>query len=80
MSTSQLYLDLAEKGHGDRKAPSWWCCCGMLDSLKKQMKEGSFLERVREIIFDVGVTKACHVELDGLEANLVGKVSSKEAE
>ena len=26
----------------------------------------------------MGVTKACHVELDGLEADLVGKVSSKQ--
>ena len=33
------------------------------------MEVGSFLERVGETIFNVGVTKACHVELDGLEAN-----------
>ena len=44
------------------------------------MKKGSFLERVGETIFGVGETKACHVELDGLEANLVGEVSGKEAE
>ena len=52
----------------------------MLDSLKKQTKEGSFLERVGGTIFNVGETKACHVELDGLEADLVSEVSSKEAE
>ena len=32
----------------------------------------------RETIFNVAVTKACHVELDGFEANLVGKVSSED--
>ena len=51
----------------------------MLDSPQKQMEEGGFLEGVWETVFDVGIMKACHVELNGLKANLIGKVSSEEA-
>ena len=46
-STSQLDLDLVDNGHGDRKSQLYWCCCGTIDSPKKQIEERSFLERVR---------------------------------
>ena len=45
-----------------------------------QLEEGSVLERVGETTFNVGATKACYVDFDGLEADLFGEVSSEEAE